>query len=506
MTNNNRDPFGLPSCEQELRTLGDRKYEELYFDEAPFNDVSVDKGTYLIIGRRGSGKTSLARFFSFQKQIPNPLCIEILKSVAYEQVLTNLSRRTSLTRNIAISHLRRVWEFVIWTLIINELEHDIPEKERTSKIQNSNKSHLVADLIDYLMRFFGDEDESTIGLSIERIVDNAELEKSKEIALRFAKKRPIIISIDTLEQYNVADDALMNALAALVEYAADFNLDYSSKNIHLKVFVSGEVFPYLKESVLLNPIKFVQHPVYLLWRPRDLLRFIGWRFYHHLEINGYWKNKRKIIIDWDDDDDVLEKIWTPHFGASIQNAKGIPEQTWTYILRHTQLRPRQLILICNLIANRSIREGTFPFFTNEQIIEGVREAELVLASEILNSYSAIYENASGIITNGLMSLPKVFQGNELDRRASQSASEWKGEYSPARFRQLVAELGVVGRVTRENAAGYIDADFEYSSTERLVLTHRDTCVIHPMFYRKLNTEINSTARVMPFTTPRGTYE
>lgn len=506
MTNNIRDPFGLPSCEQELRTLGDRKYEELYFDEAPFNDVSVDKGTYLIIGRRGSGKTSLARFFSFQKQIPNPLCIEILQSAAYEQVLSELSRRTSLSRNIAVSHLRRVWEYIIWSLIIHEVERDVPEEQRVTKIQNNNKSRLVADLISYLMDFFKGEDPSTIGLSIERIVDNAELETSKEMVLRFAKKRPIIISIDTLEQYNVADDALMNALAALVEYAADFNLDYSSRNIHLKVFVSGEIFPYLKESILLNPIKFVQHPVYLLWRPRDLLRFIGWRFYRHLEINQYWKNQRKIIIDWDDDDDVLEKIWVPHFGTTIQNAKGIAEQTWTYILRHTQLRPRQLILICNLIANRSINEGTFPFFNNEQIIQGVREAELVLASEILNSYSAIYKNASGIITYGLMSLPKIFQGNELDKRASQSASEWEDEYSPARFRQLVAELGVVGRVTRMNDAGYIDADFEYSSTERLVLTHRDKCVIHPMFYRKLNIDINSPARVMPFTTPRGTYD
>ncbi len=500
-----KDPFGERSCEQEIKILGGETYKKLYFDEAPFNEVAVDTDTYLIIGRRGSGKTALARYFSFQEKITNPLCIEVLKADAYEQVLSEISRRTSTTRGIAISHLRRVWEFVIWSLIINALEQDIPEEDKICKIERKNKSKLVADLIDYLMRLFNDEDDSTIGLSIERIVDNAELDRAKEIALKFAKKQPIIISIDTLEQYNIEDDALMNALAALVEYAAEFHLDYAPQNIFLKVFVSGEVFPHLKEAVLLNPLKTVKHPVYLFWRPRDLLRLIGWRLHYHLETNNLWDSKVK--IDWEDENDVLEKIWVPHFGRTIQNANGINEQTWTYILRHTQLRPRQVILICNSIANLSIEARTFPTFNNNQIIEGVRNAELELASEILNSYSEIYKNVNQIVTSGLTTLSKVFQGNELDKRASQSAPEWREEYSPTKFRQLVAELGIIGRVTRNNHEdGYIDADFEYASTERLILTHRDLCVVHPMFYRKLNISINSKARVMPFTTPRGNYE
>jgi hypothetical protein len=101
----------------------------------------------------------------------------------------------------------------------------------------------------------------------------------------------------------------------------------------------------------------------------------------------------------------------------------------------------------------------------------------------------------------------VFKGNELDRRASQSASAWKDGYSQERFRRLVTELGIVGLVTRHNEeAGYIDADFEYSLRERLTVTHRDLCVIHPMFYSRLNVEFNSPARVMPFSTEREEQE
>jgi len=499
-----KDPFGKASCEAEVLTLGEEKYSDLYFDETPFNDVAIDDDTYLIIGRRGSGKTALAQYFSFQKRITNPICIEVRKPEMYQQVLSEISKRTSESRVIAVAHLKRVWEFVIWSLIAEAIKEDAPEVAKTRRLEARTEtvSHYVADLIEYLMSLFNEDDKDTSGASLERIVDAAGLNLAKQAAMKVAKKRPLIIAIDTLEQYDIENESLMNALAALIEYASEFNLEYAPQSIHLKTFVSGEVFQHLKEAVLLNLSKAVRNPVYLLWRPRDLLRLIGWRLYRHLEESNLWVAK-STKIDWEDVDDVLEKVWRPHFGSSLKNAINIEEDTWPYILRHTQMRPRQLILICNSIAKLAIQDGTFPHFRDEHIINGIREAELDLASEILNSFSAIYPRVESIVA-ALMRIPKVFHGNELDKRASQSAAEWPDKYSPSLFKQLVAELGIVGRVTRGAIdTEYIDADFEYASTERLLLTHRDTCVIHPMFYRKLNVDLNSEARVMPFTTKRG---
>jgi len=495
-------PFGMESCEAEIKVLGEEKYSDLYFDETPFNNIAIHEDTYLIIGRRGSGKTALAQYFSFQKQIPNPTCIEVHKPEAYQQVLSEISRRTSESRAVAVAHLKRVWEFVIWSLIAHTVATDAnaPEQDEEDTTQHG-VSQRVADLIQYLMRFF-DKDDESIGLTLERTVDKENLKEVKAAAIKFAKRKPLIIAIDTLEQYDIRNDSLMNALAALIEYASAFNLEYVPQNIHLKVFVSGEVFPHVEESVLLNPLKAVRNPVYLLWRPKDLLRLIGWRFYRHLEAVDLWKNKPK-RIDWDDDAEVLNEIWIPHFGQSHVNARGRVEDTWPYVLRHTQMRPRQLIVICNSIAQLAMQEGTFPRFEDRHIIEGVKGAEVRLAREILNSYSEIYPGVDRIIS-ALSGLPKFFAGNELDKRASQSAAEWKTEYSPSRFKQLVSELGIVGRVTRgDENSDFIDADFEYGSSERLMLTHRDKCVIHPMFYKKLNIVMNTEARVMPFTTKRG---
>src|SRR4029077_3552163 len=127
------------------------------------------------------------------------------------------------------------------------------------------------------------------------------------------------------------------------------------------------------------------------------------------------------------------------------------------VLRHTQMRPRQLILLCNAIAKRSKKERRFPSFAEEDIRIAVKDSENDLASEIINSFSSVYPHVSTIV-DALMRMPMIFYGNELDKRAGQSASEWpQGTYSPARFRRLVAELGIVGRVRRKHdAAGYVD--------------------------------------------------
>jgi hypothetical protein len=196
-------------------------------------------------------------------------------------------------------------------------------------------------------------------------------------------------------------------------------------------------------------------------------------------------------------------MWLPYFGEEITNGRGLRERTFSYVLRHTQLRPRQLILMCNAIARRAQQANRFPHFNESDVVDAVREAETDLAAEIINSFRSVYARVHEVV-DALMNMPMVFPGNELDKRAPLTKTSWPDStYSPAAFRQLVAELGIVGRVSRHNDEdGFIDADFEYSMRDRLRLTHRDSCVIHPMFYRRLNVALTKPARVMPFSTDR----
>lgn len=498
------NPFGQADCESELKLLKS-KYSKLYFDETPFNSAAIEPETYLIIGRRGSGKTALAQYFSFQKLLENPIYIDVDEPSVYQQVLSDIAARASESREIAIPRLKKVWEYVIWCIIFEHTRTESPiiAEACDETCSTGRVSHLINTIIDRLLLLLCESEEKVIDARIQELLSDDRLNAARDEVVRIASKRPIIIAIDTLEKYDVGNDALMNAMAALIQCSADFNIDFRDKDIHLKVFMSGEVFPYLEEEVVQNPLKSIKSPVYLLWRPKDLLRLISWRFFNYLHEQAILRDESKGEIRWDNYREVLEKMWIPYFGQSITNARGFKEHTFSYVLRHTQMRPRQLILLCNAIAKRATRANRFPVCSEEDIKFAVKEAETSLASEIINSFSSVYPHVSTIV-DALMKIPMVFTGNELDKRASQSASEWSlGNYSPTRFRRLVAELGIVGRVRRHNkGAGYIDADFEYSLRERLPLTHRDECVIHPMFYSRLNVEFNLPVRVMPFSAER----
>jgi hypothetical protein len=333
---------------------------------------------------------------------------------------------------------------------------------------------------------------------LDEVFANSQVSAGQKAVLEVAKRKPVIIAIDTLENYAINDPAMMHTIAALIQFGADFNREYARKGLHIKIFLMAEIFPYIKEEVVLNTLKFVRDPLHLHWKPKDLMRLIGWRLHSYLKALNQ-VNPHAETIDWDNYNDVLEKVWYPYFGRTLQNHEGQQEASFPYILRHTQMRPRQLIVLCNAIAQQAMDDETFPQFESATIVEAIARGQNALAEEVFNSYSSVYPKV-GRIVEALSGLPMIFKGNELDRRAPLTASEWPhGEYSPLAFRQLVAELGIVGRVRRRNAATeFIEADFEYSMEGRLPLLVTDECVIHPMFYQKLNIRVEANLRVYPF--------
>jgi hypothetical protein len=491
-------PFGEADCESEVKLLGE-EYRRYYFHHTQFNADALDPAVFLIVGRRGSGKTALARFFGFQQQMKNAIAIEVDEPVAYQDVLTRLSALSAHTREIAIPRLSKVWEFVIWSMVFREMKDMDPRIKDACIFEyaGGRVSAYIKALLNSLIARFSTSSTDLIDDLIEVLSEDT-FQAARAAVMEIAKKHPVIIAFDTLENYAVHDEAMVRAMAALIECASRFNRDFAPKNVHIKLFVMAEVFPYLCEEAIPNTLKHVRREVYLHWRPKDLMRLISWRFHRYLQQQGT-PFAAGSVSDWDNHKDVIAKMWNPYFDSKLTNGQELPEKTFPYVLRHTQLRPRQLILICNAIAQRAIDEGTAPRFTSDHIRDGVRSEERRLASEVINAYSSVYPKVSGIV-DALVNMPMIFRANELHKRARSTASEWPdGDYSPRRFVQLVTELGIVGRIrSADLQSGYVEADFEYASDDRLRLMEKDECVIHPMFYAKLNTVIDKKVRVYPF--------
>ncbi|HWM94445.1 MAG TPA: hypothetical protein VN493_27065 [Thermoanaerobaculia bacterium] len=492
-------PFGERSFEREKNALGE-DWSEYFFEHAPFNNESLKPKTYLIVGRRGCGKSSLAEYFKFQPAIPNATCIHIGETEAYNEEFFRIAEEMTTYRVGITESLSDLWTFCIWQAIFRQLGNEDVRIKKSSWLNPGGDP--VPNFLTLLLRSINQTQTPGGGNGIATFIQSRLSESSfvaaQEAVLERARKRPIILTIDSKEQYRLGNEEEMRIAAALVQGVCTFNVRHVRRGVHVKAFITDEIFPHLKESFITNTAKYVCDPLFLHWRPKDLIRLVCWRFFKYLrheDLTGL----REEEIDWDNFTDVHKKLWVPYFGEAIENRKGISERTLPYILRHTQLRPRQVIMICNKIAEMAIDKETFPHFPPDVIRDAVRAMELELAEELINSYREIYPQVGDIIS-ALSGFPMEFKGNELDRVAHRTAKFWRNEYSPIRFRQIVAELGVVGRKReeRDERTGIVEADFEFAMQDRLFLHEQDDCLVHPMFYRKLNIRSSANISVHPF--------
>jgi hypothetical protein len=490
-------PFGEVCCENEIEVLQEH-YSEFFYDKSRFNEEAIDPEVYLIVGRRGSGKTSLTKYFGFQNRIKNAHNIDVDEPAIYDSIISRVVRRNYVSPDLAVNDVRKIWEYLVWSLIFHEYRDYDPLLENAGFFtgKKGKISIFIGELLKHVLSKYLD-DSGTVADVLSDVLADPVFTRAKEKVIEFTRKEPVIIAIDTFERYDRNNDAMMAVTAALIQCASNFNIAYARKGIHIKAFVSAEIFPYIAEGNIPNTTKFIRDPLYMLWRPKDLIRLISWRFYKSLVNSGYPLPFDE--LDWDNFDEVRANLWTPFFGESIRNLNGKTEQSLPYVLRHTQMRPRQLVILCNQIARMALKSGKFPRFKDINIARAISESETLLAKEVLNSYDLIYPGAPEIV-QALAGAPASFPGNYLDQVAKKTARAWlEGNYSISAFHRLVSELGIVGRVRKKDEkAGIIEADFEYAMSEPLILNDTDECVIHPMFYRKLQIQRVPDFVVLPF--------
>lgn len=497
-------PFGEVNFETEFQKLGEEKWEEYFFEHTDFVKQALLTETYLIIGRRGSGKSSLLQHILTQDKYPNSDYIDFGVAENYIDELLKIANNINLTQEIKVQKLVKFWDYIVWQIVFKKLADK--DEEIKNGIHEDCSDPSIINFIKLLIKGLLNRNEVSHGDDMIEMLGKRTSERkyidAKEKVLSILKGNPLYIVIDSREKYSVKDENEMNITAALIQCAYMVNLNYSSKGLEIKICVADEIFPYLKENHITNTLKYIQHPLYMYWKPKDLMRLICWRFFKYMKINAYTA-LNVTEVDWESYKDILEKIWIPHFGKEITNRRGVIEDTFPYILRHTHLRPRQLILICNNIARLAMSKNEFPIFSSETIRAGVLDSEIDLSDEIVNSYSAIYPKLGDIIS-ALQGMNIEFKMKDLHIAARRSATYWeKGEW--ANFKSMVIELGIVGRKREDPHPNtkIIKADFEFALKDRLFMNENDTCVLHPLFYSKLNINRSNPSDFCVYPFPSG---
>lgn len=449
----------------------------------------------IVVGRRGSGKTSYLRKLSIQT--PDRLFIEIRTEKTFNLMLGAI--HNVIRDSISVEAVTIVWEAIFWDCLFWILNrHGRPNIGRVEL-----KAHLarlgIVDLktleavMNCLSSSFERIAKESGGFALERIADHlrgthfedlkasatADLESTGEIAM---------VVLDSLDDYPVRVDDFKKSLSGLLKCAGEFNAVVRS--YEMRMCLPSELYWEFVEKVSTNSLKDFSNQMVVRWQVGELLLAACRRLMIYLKLFHpvAYATVRHIPLNIRRDaDEFLASIFPKH----VKNLNDIYERTDLYLLRHTQLLPRQLFLLLGEIlklnrVNEDFIPGKTSFVSEDSIRLGIRDTEDRVVEEVLSAFRNRYPEAKEVCMAVLPSLQKVFSAEHFARAVRQYCEEHGRQHKVATIRRMMIEIGAFGKIDAQEAS-YTRGRFEYTMTSRLPVGVDDKLCIHPLFSRSCKT-------------------
>ena len=469
-------PFGIPAAEYEprlartyLSDVGDRRHE---LTLAPYHRI--------ILGRRGSGKTALAAYLRFQKDQPYDAFVSIDQRTAFRRILTEVERSMDHGRPALAEDIIALWILGFWTAVMTELHHlghldSLAVRHYLRVAQSGGINIPGAGLLDPLASIVRQRDSTLLDHdALVTALDGASYQDAiADAKVCLDRLQCVAIAIDSLEEAPVQSQAMVAVAGALL-LAASRSGEVMHEHIHVKCLVPTELWLYLAPKIQ-GVGKFT--PFEIRWSIDDLMRLVCIRYNNFL---AEFDHVRAVLPGPNPKSpaDVRGRIWDQFFPKKAEGPSGFLEDVQTLMMRHTQLRPRQLIQLCNSIASKS----ELRTFNPNHIRDGIQDCVEALATEVFASYNHIYRDVEEALQQHLRNRPAAFDSKSVN--------------APDAFWDMAYELGVVGPVTggkkmpvREESEfqEYLTADFDFggSGTARWRPRIGEQVAVHPMFHKRL---------------------
>lgn len=466
-------------------------------------------GSDVLVGRRGSGKSSLLRSLparrflqrefssdsgkEFRKkyhipsktlnQVP-PMVVEV-DTPSHVTELTEHCNKQELVPPVEL--LANWWKKRIWWLVGRELQKDA----NWNNIPSTIKSYVDNDDISAIINFPQDAERS---LTSDQYV--TELTKYCQ-----RNNIRVVATFDNVENHRF-DESSNAVLGGLIAATGKF-IGAQHPCLDVKLCLPAELFRHIKK-ISFRPDKDLHTVQYLHWNAAELMHLAARRLRVYLEL---WNPEEFDLISDEriSDRPSLMEFWERYFPRSITNAVNVKERPMTYILRHTQLLPRQLISILNAVCKRC-RNGA-PFdkqFTDHEIIKGVEDTERINVEAISFMFRKLYPLIDSVFNAVLPRLSREFDYGRLQSVWNASAKKYMEEMGMSdfiEFWQLMLSTGAIGlKVESESTEKYSVARFAFNSKYDLSISDKDQLCVHPMFSRIYNVEHTPNSKLV---LPRG---
>lgn len=449
----------------------------------------------LLVGRRGSGKTAFLRMV-YSSPEKYQIIAELKSHAAFDNVVREIQ---SLSKGVVfVENVSRIWNTLFWSLLFKEMlvwsrKQDLETKALDPvRAYCTNRGILSIesnyDIIRHLIGLMKVEDEKLLNPVQGDTLPYQEFEEARDAMSRFmaANKLRGMVLLDTVERFHLDEGSMGHAIRGLLRAQGRFHTPGSP--VEARVCIPSEL--YFKFSDLSTaPLKDFEHQLTLHWHARELLRLAAERHRTYLGIRfgSILPDDVKTLLDIDlKDKNGPKSYWNVVFPPSITNKFGLDEDTVPYILRHTQLLPRQLIILLNSIFRENQRAGgTLYHVKPEAVVGGISKKENDLCTDIFTAYESIYPEARIICESCMRFLLLRFKEGDLLRVFNKNKGNFTTIQDFHQFRRMLIEIGAVGRVSSETER-YVEGVFEYTVPNRLIMGLSDQYCIHPLFSQVFN--------------------
>jgi hypothetical protein len=472
----------------------------------------------IILGRRGSGKSSYLNNLAHKEHIAAiPVNSWDIVDLIERQVSVILQSQESIDPE----KVADIWHLVFLTLIARHIgSMDATRQSVRSLLANFPVRNIVSksievvstEVLDWLRTKHAENSNHVFNVNtIFYALNLGENSLSGfETALHKIARdcgKCIVLMIDNPEQlhqdfhekwessYVDSNKARWKTYAGLLTLLSTFNEGKIA--LQARYCVPAEQYFFLRErsTAILKHLSKIQ---VLHWTSGEILSALAHRYMVYLQLHRgnrsgtRYQNLKKVeIYTRDGAFEFFRKVFEP----KIKNSRGYEEDAITYLLRHTQLLPRQIIIYLNEAIHLALCEDPGYDLTQLEsrfIKQAIHNKEGLLAVEVVDSYASVFPEGSDMM-RAVAKLPVLTTVGDIKTRwAEYGAKKVLSKYSSFpevvveadRFIRFLTEVGIIGRAslqTEPEAGSYASAAFEYTMPERLMFRDEDAVAVHPLF-------------------------
>ncbi|QSF46521.1 SIR2 family NAD-dependent protein deacylase [Paenibacillus tianjinensis] len=469
----------------------DHNLHSYFINTEEYNRIK-NGNIFLVSGKRGTGKSSIAKMLKADK--PNS-CMIIRPD--YLQIDNIREQAKTIPNEIFRNKLSKIWLNTIYALMVKNLISQTQESELFSKENlssfydftalNSQDQSFVGTFVSFLKLL---TTEQNLSYQSKSKFENVHFNQIDKELAQFPelKDNHIFILFDNLDDdYDLDPDFTILLVNSLIK--ASMHIVRESTIVKPIIFLREDILSIIakKENSFISQMR--GNVVELRWNKHKLLEVLNTRICHFFTK----KHPPKHLLH--DPKYYLCKIYPEEYTYIGKNDNKVSKPIGDYLIERSLLRPRELIHFCRKIIE--VNNYKYPL-TNKNILDSEEKFVKNFIEDLCAEYKKLYpnlrdvieafrKNNSTITTKGWLwskeNLNKLFT-NEISMLDYQNNTMSSSDAINALYK-----VGLLRAIDKKEVRGKPKASYKESAIEADFDTDRvDEFDIHRLFRAELKFE------------------